>query len=208
MGRKGLVVFTLMIAAIAFSGAVYFSRPSPPSKASFHIEGVPMMGQAKAPIEVILIEDFQCRNCREFSQKIIPKLQAEYVRSGKVRFVLVPVSFLAGSQLVANATLEVFKQNPGQFFSYLKEILHYDGDIKTSDLIRLARRVGGIDLAKLQTCIEQGCHQQELAKNLAWAQGIMGAQFRTPALYINGAVGSTYSFEAIQYQIDQILRKQ
>lgn len=206
-GRKALIFSTLAAALMVFSIAAvgHFTRSYQPIVTAS--KGFPSFGKSSAPIEVVLVEDFQCKTCREFSQKMIPKLQEEYIRSGKVRFTLVPVSFLAGSQKMANAALEVYHQNPSQFFPYLKDLLSHEGEIKTSDLIRLARRRAGINLEKLQSCIEKGCHDQELEKNLDWARGIMGAQFRTPALYINGAPGSTYSFEAIQHQIDQILRK-
>lgn len=166
-----------------------------------------MMGKSAAPVEVVLIEDFQCKNCRAFSQKILPKLQKEYVKAGKVRFTLVPVSFLSGSQTIANALMEVFHQNKSLFFAYLKEILNFEEELKIEDLIRIARRLNGIDIERLEKCIRNQCHNSELQKNLSWALGVMGNQFRTPAIYINGAVGSTYSFEALQYQIDLNLGK-
>ena len=207
-GRKTLMLSTAAAALLVF-GSVSFSRAlRTPAPIAIGGRGFPTIGETSAPVEIILIEDFQCRNCRTFSQKIIPRIQSEYVRPGRARFVLVPVSFLAGSQVIANAALEVYKQNPERFFAYLKEILNHKREVGKKDLIALARKVGGIDPIKLQYCIEKGCHNQELEKNLSWAQGVMGGQFRTPALYINGAPGSTFSFEAIQYQIDQILGKQ
>lgn len=206
--KKALVLSTVAAALALFSAAVMsqaIRQPAPivlKTKASS-----PTIGKASAPVEIILIEDFQCRNCRAFSQKVIPKIQSEYVKTGRVRFTLVPVSFLMGSQAIANAALEVYQQNPERFFPYLKEILNHEGEVKLTHLLRFARRVGGIDLTQLQSCIEKGCHNIELQNNLNWAQRVMGSQFRTPALYINGAPGSTFSFEAIQYQIDQTIGK-
>lgn len=204
-GRKALVISTVAAALLIFSVAAVVQTVRSHSVVVMRTIGFPSIGKASAPIEIVLIEDFQCKNCRAFSQKIIPKIQEKYIKSGKVRFTLVPVSFLAGSQMIANAALEVHQQNPGKFFPFLKALLNHEGEVKAADLIRLARRIGGVDLGKLEKCIQNGCHNQELAKNLEWAIGIMGSQFRTPALYVNGAPGSTYSFEAIQYQVDQIL---
>lgn len=206
-GKKNLIWISMVAALVIFGSAAATHVFRARAPVSMETTGFPTIGKADAPVEVVLIEDFQCPNCRIFSQKIIPKIQSHYIRSGKVRFTLVPVAFLAGSQFIANAALEVHQQNPGQFFAFLKDVLHHEGELKLADLIRFARRLGGIDLAKLQTCIEKGCHNQELEKNLSWARGMMGGQFKTPALYVNGSPGSTYSFEAIQYQIDQILGK-
>ena len=206
-GKKTLIFSTLAVALSIFSSAAIYQTLRSSVPVVMQTEGFPSMGKSSAPIEVVLIEDFQCKNCRAFSQKIIPKIQSQYVKSGKVRFTLVPVSFLAGSQAIANAALEVHRQNSSQFFTFLKDVLIHDGPIQSADLIRLARRLQGINLAQLENCIATGCHNHELEKNLKWAMGIMGDQFRTPALYVNGAPGSTYSFEAIQYQVEQLLAK-
>lgn len=205
--RKALLAGTLALALSVFAVAVTIQTASRSTSISLQTEGFPMMGKSAAPVEVVLIEDFQCKNCRAFSKKILPKLQKEYVKEGKVRFTLVPVSFLSGSQSIANALMEVFHQNPSLFFTYLKEVLGFEGDIKIEDLLRIARRLNGVDLEKLEKCIRNQCHNRELQKNLSWALGVMGNQFRTPAIYINGAAGSTYSFEALQYQIDLNLGK-
>lgn len=206
-GKKKLGILTLGAVFFVFLSATitHFAFPKQPlnTKSSF-----PSFGRSNAPIEVVLIEDFQCKNCRAFSKKLIPNLQKSYIQSGKVRFTLVPVSFLRGSQLIANAALEVYTQNPKQFFPFLRGILEHEGDVRKSDLIRIARRLGGINLQKLQHCMDTGCHNKELDKNLTWAQSVMGAQFRTPALYVNGDIGSTYSFEAVKYQIEKILGNQ
>lgn len=203
--KKALLTATLSVTLSVFCIVTLVQIWKSHSVISLETKGFPTVGERSAPVEVVLIEDFQCKNCRIFSQKVLPKLQKQYVSGGKVRFTLVPVSFLAGSQTIANALLEVYSQNPRHFFSYLKDILNQDEEIKASDLMRLAKRIKGINLERLQACIENGCHNKELERNLSWAQEIMGSQFRTPALYVNGAVGSTYSFEAIQYQIDLIL---
>ncbi len=205
--RTKLFISTLAATLLIFSAAVVSQTFKKSSSFVGRTIGFPSIGKTSAPIEVVLIEDFQCKNCRAFSKQIIPKIQEKYIKAGKVRFTLVPVSFLSGSQAIANAALEVHQQNPSKFFPFLKALLHHEGEIKSADLVRLARRMGGVDLAKLERCIENGCHNQELAKNLQWATAIMGSQFRTPALYINGEPGSTFSFEAVQYQIELNLEK-
>ncbi|MGB7978845.1 MAG: thioredoxin domain-containing protein [Chlamydiales bacterium] len=205
--RKTLVWTTAAVALLIFCGIAVYQTVRMSAPVSMQTEGFPSIGKMSAKIEVVLVEDFQCRNCRVFSQKIIPKIQSHYIKPGLIRFTLVPVSFLAGSQAIANAALEVYEQNPKLFFPYLKNILNHEGDVLPKDLIRLARRIGGIDVDQLKSCIQSGCHNGELEKNLNWARGVMGSQFRTPALFVNGVPASTYSFEAIQYQVDQILGK-
>lgn len=208
--KKTLILSTVAVALFVFAGAVI--SYSMEKEVPFQTAGAGSslsMGESSA-VEIVLIEDFQCRSCMAFSQQVIPKIKLEYVQTGKARFTLIPVSFLAGSQEIGNAVMEVQKQAPDRVFSFLEAVLeqHETSGVKTADLIQLAKKMGGIDLAELQLCIEQGSHNKELATNSNWARGVMGNQFKTPALYINGAPGSTFSFGAIQYQIDQLVGKQ
>lgn len=204
--KQPLVLVTVVIALFLFSLAVIYQIAVP---VQINTYGFPSIGKASASVEVVLIEDFRCRNCCALSEKILPKMYAEYVKSGRVRLTLIPISFLSGSQAVANAALEVYQHHPDRFFPYLREILSQskEGEVKTGELIRLARQIGGIDLGRLQTSIEKGSHDQELEKNLQWAQSLMGASFKTPAIYINGVSVSTVSYTAIFEQIDRFLEK-
>lgn len=203
--KKALVLVTVAAALCIFTAATVYQKMPRPMPVATSTDGFLSIGKSTAPVEIILIEDFRCRNCLKFSRNIIPKIQGEYVKNGRARFTLVPVSFLKGSQAMANATLEVYQQHSDRFLPYLQEILNENRELNMEDLVKIARRVGGIDLAKLQNCIEKGCHNKELESNLNWARNFMGLNFRTPALYINGAPGSTFSFEAIRYQVNQIL---
>lgn len=201
-GRKVLVLSTLAIFCVLFIIATlehHNYQPMPPTTVGWRF---PSFGEAKAPVEVVLIEDFQCPNCKALNQILLSKLQEQYIAEGTVRLTLVPVSFLEGSLALSNAALEVYEQNPKEFLAYLSDLFEEE----TPDPLRLAEKREGIDLEKLQRCIEKKCHYEELRMNLQWAKRVMGSQFRAPALYVNGAVGSTYSFEAVQYQIEEILK--
>lgn len=200
--RKSLLMGTLACALAVFGVITYLREQTP---VQIEATNLPTLGNKEAPVEVVLIEDFQCKNCKAFAKKLLAPLIQDYVEEGKVRFVLLPISFLPGSQVVANAILEVFHQNPSQCFLYLQDVLNQE-DVKIDDLLRFAKRREGIDVEKLQTCIDLGCHRKELEQNFQHAQEIMGEQLRTPTLYINGAFGSTYSFEAVKYQIERILK--
>ncbi|OGN56762.1 MAG: hypothetical protein A3D96_01760 [Chlamydiae bacterium RIFCSPHIGHO2_12_FULL_44_59] len=203
-GKKSLALATFATIFFVFflASAIHFAQPQRRLQLQSHFLS---FGNANAPVEVVLIEDFQCTNCRIFSKKLIPQLQKGFIDSGQVRLMIVPVAFLRGSQMVGNAACEIYRQNTQNFFPYLYSILEMEGEPKPADLLRFARRLRGIDLDKLQECIDRGCHSEELHKNLDWAQQFMGAQFRTPALYVNGDAGSTYSFEAVKHQIELIL---
>lgn len=46
-------------------------------------------GSATAPVTVYEMSDFQCPYCRDFAVKTLPTIDAEYIKTGKVRWVFV-----------------------------------------------------------------------------------------------------------------------
>lgn len=206
--KKPLVLTTIAVVLTLFCAVAVWDQFSNSQPVEMNMSGFLSIGKMTAPVEIVLIEDFRCKNCCKFSEKILPKIYGEYVKTGRARFVLVPVSFLSGSQSVANAALQVYQHHPDRFFSFLKEILAQaqDGEVKTGELVRLARRVGGINLGNLQGAIEQGSYDVDLAKNLTWAQGLMGARFKTPAIYINGVRTDSFSYQAVAEEIERRLK--
>ena len=47
----------------------------------------PTKGRDDAPITLVEFADFQCSFCRKFHNEVLPKIEAEYINTGKVRFV-------------------------------------------------------------------------------------------------------------------------
>jgi|SRR5579872_217831 len=207
--RKILVLSTAVFAmAVLFIAAVYqWSRE--PDSIVLETVGFPSVGSSSAKVEVVVIEDFRCCNCREFTANVFPQIQKRYIDTGEARFTVVPVAFISGSKPIANAALEVYKIASNRFFAFIEELLplcKFD-NLEGKDLLRIAQKVGGIDLSQLENCIRSDCHYWELEKNLEWAKTVMGKSFGTPALYVNGRLTSTRSFQAVQQRIDQILNE-
>src|SRR3972149_3885781 len=55
--------------------------------ASVSIAGNLIMGKKDAPVTMIEFSDYQCPFCRRFFETTLPTLKAEYVETGKVRYV-------------------------------------------------------------------------------------------------------------------------
>lgn len=65
------------------------ARPSPraPVVAKVSLAGNPILGKSDAPLTLIEFSDYQCPFCKKFFQTTLPTLKAEYVETGKVRYV-------------------------------------------------------------------------------------------------------------------------
>ncbi|HJS48190.1 MAG TPA: thioredoxin domain-containing protein, partial [Gemmatimonadales bacterium] len=63
--------------------------PSPVAAQSTAALAARSKGAATAPVTVYEMSDFQCPFCRRFALEVFPALEAEYVRTGRVRWVFV-----------------------------------------------------------------------------------------------------------------------
>lgn len=204
--RHRIILATASLAlCIVIIGFLYrlFSTVSSP------IEGNPRVGSAQAKISLILVEDFRCGACKRFSQTIFPQIQAQYLDTGAASLVFVPIAFLPDSEPLANAAIAVYHFNPEKYVEFMHALFeafasHGTNPSMESDLISVASRVGGIDLKKLQECIDSNCYKGQLEQNLAWVKETMGEHFFAPALFINGVSASTGSFDKISRKMERL----
>lgn len=206
-GRKKTVLIAVSLAILSLAALRFWGGSKGASYIVLQKDRFPMVGLSSAKIEVVLFEDFRCSGCQYFDQEIYPRLSEHYIKTGKVKLIVVPLAFLKNSKILANAAWAVFEQNPKQFFPYVSGIfrLGSDEEVSAEDLIGLAAEVGGIDTEELEACIEKDCYSEILDKNLEWAREVMGNDFKTPSVYINGEKSSARSFKSIQAQIEKIL---
>jgi protein-disulfide isomerase len=56
------------------------------------------LGDVEAPLTVTVYGDFQCQPCRTFNLAVLPDLVAEFVATGQVRLVYIPVEAFRGRE--------------------------------------------------------------------------------------------------------------
>ncbi len=199
--RKIFVLATALIAFVVLSGAAVYHAMRTPDSLVLNTQGQPTIGAGK--VEMVLIEDFRCTNCRTFSEEVLPEIANRYIHQGRVRFTIVPIAFIEGSKPLANAALAVYHQAPNRFFAFAQKLFEMDAADKSS-ILRAARRVGDINLETLSRAIDNRLYYDELEFNYHWAKKLMGKQFGTPALYVNGIPTSTASLDIVARRIEQL----
>jgi protein-disulfide isomerase len=179
------------------------SQPSRPAVAVAQAAGTPaanpahaprrengdmVMGAANAPVTIIEYASLTCPHCARFHTETLPKLKADYVETGKVKFVFRDYPLdriaLAGAMIAQCA-------GPERYFTFLDVFFQQQAswtkgteqDAMTS-LRRLAR-LGGMSDAQIDDCLKDKKVQDSiLATSVAGQQ-----QFQvksTPTLIING----------------------
>lgn len=107
----GVVVAVTVIAGVAWTvttrqpDAEPSAAPAPDSAREADVQQELMLeartkGEESAPITIYEVSDFQCPYCRQFWERTLPTLEAEYIQTGKARFIFLNLPL---SQIHPNA---------------------------------------------------------------------------------------------------------
>lgn len=196
----GIGLIALLLGIILFTRASQGNNaPRTVSLANIETKGQPMLGQEDAPVTLVVFEDFSCSHCRHFNEDELPKIEREFIDTGKAKLYFVNFAFLgANSRAAALASECVYKQSPAGFWDYEKILMRSQGkDIyDTESLVELASTyVSGIDSAALSQCIEKEETADVLDADIAMARAV-GVD-STPVVVVNGTFAQNYSYDIV-----------
>ncbi|SET29852.1 thioredoxin domain-containing protein [Paenibacillus sp. NFR01] len=169
--------------------------------------GLPVLGQADAPVKIVEFGDFKCPACAQFTGVIKPQIVQEYVTPGTAAFYFVNMAFVGADSTTASlAALSVYHQNSEAFWTYYDAIYANQGDenkewATTDFLVDLAKKQNlPVDYDLLRKDIEEKTYNSELQTDIQKASNA-GVQ-STPTLFINGVkVAEPFNMEAIDAQV-------
>jgi len=171
-------------------------------------------GDENAPVSILVFGDFFCNHCSAFSLRERPRIESEYVETGKARlvfydFVLDPRP-QAGTFLAARAAR--CAQDQGLYWEYHDRLYRsqltwgMESD-KLGTFQEYAENLG-MDSGEFRACLNSDRYAQEVSANreLAHALGLDG----TPAVLVGTEGGMSrrlpnYVFETIQEAVEEAL---
>ena len=166
----------------------------------------PARGAETAPVTIIEFSDFQCSFCWKFWYETLPRLEAEYVNPGKVRFVYRHLAIL-GKQSVTAAQAAECAAEQTKFWEYHDMIFASKGffGLTNGKLKSYAREIG-LNGETFDRCLDSEKYAQKV-KEETKAGLSLGAR-ATPAFFINGKmlIGA-HPFETFQVLIEEELKK-
>lgn len=115
-----------------------------------------VLGDPKAPVELIEFGDLQCPICAGYSEEILPPIMETRVRAGEVKIDFRNLTILGGESVVAGAAaLAAGAQGRGWSFVeifYRNQAEEESGYADNGDFLRAIAKAAGVkDLAKWQT---------------------------------------------------------
>lgn len=217
-GGVGLIIGTLLAAVLIASVAFYLRPTTGDGRVvrSFDLTALPVLGQADAPVTLVIIEDFKCPACRAFEQGVMPQLVSRYVDTGKLKVASLTWPFLArarnlptdDSLFAAEAAGCVYDQLGSAGYYAFKKVLFGNQEDETTvwatkdKLKALASSLKQLDQPRFATCLgtdaTRGRVQAQAQQKQVTAAGITS----TPSVFISGQ-SVTPTFEALSAAIDR-----
>jgi protein-disulfide isomerase len=146
------------------------------------IDGGAIKGDKNAKVTLVEFTDYQCPFCSRHFRDTMPQIDNDYVKTGKIRYVLRefpleaihPLAFKAAE--AANCSGE-----QGRYWEMHHRLFANQNALAAQQLLGHAEAVG-LDAGKFKTCLDSGKYAAKVRKDLAEAQraGVTG----TPTFFV------------------------
>lgn len=146
------------------------------------VTGAPALGADEAVVTLIEFSDYECPYCVRYFQETFPQIQADYVQTGKIRYIFkdFPVDQLHPEAIRAHEAAHCAgEQNR---FWELHGRLFSKAGTHTAELLEQRASEAGLNLADYRACIESRRHAELIKESVA--QAVELGATGTPAFFI------------------------
>ncbi len=167
-----------------------------------------VLGDPNAPITLVEYASFTCPHCASFHNNVFKQLKADYIDTGKVKFVFREVYFdrfgLWASMVARCGGESRFFGMTDLFFKGQSDWARAGEPLAIADAIRKVGRLAGLGEEQLEACMQD---KDEAQKLINWYQenaerdNVEG----TPSFVINGKKHSNMSYADMKEVLDGLL---
>ena len=124
--------------------------------AMLDVADAPARGPEDAVVTLIEFSDYECPFCLKHFQDTMPRLEADYIQTGKIRYVFrdFPIDQLHPEAIRAHEAAQCAREQ-GRFWEMHNRLFTGPGTHSDDDLNARASEAG-VDLSALQACLESG----------------------------------------------------
>lgn len=166
------------------------------------------LGSVSAPVTIVEYASLTCLHCATFHTKILPKLKADYIDTGKVRLVYrdFPLDrYALGASKLAHCG------GKERFFGFIEVLFESQSQwIKASNPIEALRRIGrlgGLRAAEFDACINDQALTEKVLQMRLEAESAYHIN-STPTLIIGtDKYAGVLGFEDLKKILDSLLAK-
>ncbi len=137
----------------------------PLANASVPINGEPTRGSGDAKVTLVEVSDYHCPFCRRHSQQTQPQIDAEYVKTGKVKYVFIdyPITQLHPDAFKAHEAANCAGEQ-GKYWE-MHNLLFTKPTRDANELITQASSIG-VDSGRFKSCMEGGKYRAAIEQSV------------------------------------------
>jgi protein-disulfide isomerase len=196
--RQLIVIGVIVVLAVAVTGWLIYQNTRPVGEIvtvpaqEYPLADGKSMGQAEAPITIMLFSDFQCPGCGFLARSVEEQLIEAFVNTGQARLeyrhYLIVDQLVGGTESREAAEASECASEQGQFWNYHNMLFgNQQGEGRGAFAERRLKALAeatGLDLAAFNACFDSNRYASEVQADhtLGVQSGVSG----TPTVFING----------------------
>lgn len=169
-----------------------------------------VLGNADAKVTLTEYASFTCPHCAHFHEEVFKKLKADYIDTGKIRFVYREVFFdrygLWGAMLARCGGPTRYFGISAMLFEGQREWAGSNDPAAVADNLRRIGRTAGMNDDQVNACLNDGAMAKALVETYQ-KNATADAVEATPTLFVNGTKYSNMSYEDLKAILDAELAK-
>ncbi len=169
------------------------------------------LGREEAPLVVVDFSNYLCPHCQNHALNVLPRLKAEYIDTGKIRYVFRDFPFPGQDHVIRAGEAAACAQEQGRYYEYHEVLFRASGlwgelrgEALDRVLVDLARQLG-LDGEAFGACLASGRHRAGVLadQKLATDLGLTG----TPTFFIDQEkIPGFISYEEWKNRLDEALK--
>jgi protein-disulfide isomerase len=207
-GKSKLYLAIALVVLIAVAASAYMILSvKPPSNGGgggeISIDDDPVLGDANAKVTIVEFSEFECPFCGRFARDTFPQLKADYIDSGKAKFVFRDYIVHPDAHLASEASDCAYEQGNDKYWLYNEKLFNNQAALDSASLKGYASDLG-LDTSQFNACLDSGKYSSEVDKdtNDGRSYGVTG----TPTFFINGKkIVGAQPYSAFQQAIEAAL---
>jgi protein-disulfide isomerase len=167
------------------------------------------VGPADAKVVVTEFASMTCPHCAAFNAEVFPKLKAEYIDTGKIRYIFrefpLDIKAAAGSML----SRCIAKDDAAKYFAVTDLLFRSQNDWVVKNTTETLTRIGkqaGLSQEEVEACLKNQGLLDKIAADQKYAAEVLKVD-STPTFFINGErIKGETSIQEFEKRIEALLK--
>jgi protein-disulfide isomerase len=166
------------------------------------------IGAANAPVTIVEYAAATCPHCGRFGREVFPKIKAEYIDTGKVRYVFREFPLNVKDVACSMIARRIASDDSGKYFAVVDMQFRQQDALfeKTKETLEQIGKQAGLSQQAVEDCLKDQTLMNKIVADRNYAQETLKVE-GTPTFFINGEmIAGEMSFDEIDAKIKPLLK--